>query len=214
MSHNSTKWYIKCLIWSLMGYTHLILYRSKNYTKTCGNRTNLVQLRKTQWKFRTMIEIKPISQEKIKEIVDTLTEVHTRISALEGIINKFQSSMVSAESQEDRENLLQSVNLLELETSTLKAIALAVERISKICINLHKDNIGDHQDFSSAINEVNESLKLIKPHLKSLATIADAFETGKKSAKYSKSMAAFFKNLGIVVAAIAAPEILRKMGVL
>ena len=70
-----------------------------------------------------MIEIKPISQEKIKEIVETLTEVHTRISALEGIINNFQSAMVGAESQEDRENLLQSVNLLELETSTLKAIA-------------------------------------------------------------------------------------------
>ena len=161
-----------------------------------------------------MIEIKPISQEKIKEIVETLTEVHTRISALEGIINNFQSAMVSAESQEDRENLLQSVNLLELETSTLKAIASAVERISKICINLHEDNIEDHQDFSSAINEINESLKLVKPYLKSLAIIADAFETGKKGAKYSKSIGAFFKNVGIVAAAIAAPEILRKMGLL
>jgi len=109
-----------------------------------------------------MIEIKPISQEKIKEIVETLTEVHTRISALEGIINNFQSAMVSAESQEDRENLLQSVNLLELETSTLKAIASAVERISKICINLHEDNIEDHKSFSKAIESINKEIEPLR----------------------------------------------------
>ena len=109
-----------------------------------------------------MIEIKAISQEKIKEIVDTLTEVHTRISALEGIINNFQSAMVGAESQEDRENLLQSVNLLELETSTLKAIASAVERISKICINLHEDNIEDHKSFSKAIESINKEIEPLR----------------------------------------------------
>jgi len=154
-----------------------------------------------------MTEIKCVSKEKIQEIRSVLAEAHRLISSLESITTEFQQAMVLAESQEDRENLLKSVNLLELETDTHKSIAIAVEKISKICIELHEHNLTDHVEYDSVVRD-------LKPFVSSLVTIADAFQATTKTAKYSTATLNFIKNFGIIGAAVALPEILRKLGYL
>lgn len=154
-----------------------------------------------------MTKINCVSKEKIDEIKSVLHEAHRLISSLESIANEFQQAMVLAESQEDREDLLKSRNLLDLEVATLKALSLAVERISKICIELHEHNLEDHAGYESVI-------KHLKPFVASLVTIADAFEATSKTAKYSSATMKVVKNFGIIIIAVALPEILRKLGYL
>ena len=148
-----------------------------------------------------------MSQEKIDEIKKILGEAHRFISSLESIAAEFQTAMVHAETQEDRENLLKSVNLLEIEADTHKAIANAVERISRICIDLHENNFNDHQKY-------NELHSRLSPYLEPLVVMADAYEATSKTAKYGGAIVKSIKNLGIIAAAVALPEILRKLGYL
>jgi hypothetical protein len=148
-----------------------------------------------------------VSKEKIDEIKSVLHEAQRLISSLEAIAKEFQQAMVLAENQEDREDLLKSRNLLDLEVATLKALSLAVERISKICIELHEHNLADHAGYDSVI-------KQLKPFVASLVTIADAFEAASKTAKYSSATMKVIKSFGIIIIAGVFPEILRKLGYL
>lgn len=150
-----------------------------------------------------MNQIKCVSQEQIDEIKKVLSEAHKLIASLDSIASDFQASMVLAETKEDRESLLKSVNLLEIETDVHRAIALAVERISVICIDLHEKNLDDHHVYTEVINK-------LKPHIRTLITIADVYETTEKGAKYSTGIIKLFKTSGIIAAAVAVTKLLEQ----